>query len=120
MRGISQIWDHLIRATQCSLSGLRVALRHEMALQQEIVILCIVIPTALILRPSAVERAVLIGSWMLVIVIELVNSAVETVVDRIGLERHELSGRAKDLGSAAVLCAILLAVAVWVLILFSP
>jgi diacylglycerol kinase (ATP) len=64
-----------------------------------------------------VERALLIGSYLLVIVIELVNSAVETVVDRIGRERHELSGRAKDLASAAVLAAIVNAAVVWLLIL---
>ena len=63
------------------------------------------------------ERALLIGSWLMVLVVELVNAAIEAVIDRIGPEKHELSGRAKDLGSAAVFCSILSAVAVWVVIL---
>jgi diacylglycerol kinase (ATP) len=66
-----------------------------------------------------VELALLIGSWMLVVVVEMINSAIEAVVDRIGKEHHELSRTAKDLGSAAVFCSIVLSVTVWVLILFS-
>ena len=66
-----------------------------------------------------VERALLIGSWMLVIVVEMVNSAIEAAIDRIGNERHELSRKAKDFGSAAVFCSIVLSVAVWILVLVS-
>jgi len=68
---------------------------------------------AVMLGDSAVERALLAGSWLLVPVVELLNSAIESVVDRIGAERHELSGRAKDLGSAAVFCTLLVAGIVW-------
>jgi diacylglycerol kinase (ATP) len=66
------------------------------------------------------EQALLIGSWILVVVVELVNSAIEAVVDRIGSDRNALSGKAKDLGSAAVFCAIVLAGIVWFLVLFVP
>ena len=79
--------------------------------------MAIVLPLGLWLGNSGVERALLIGSWMLVLVVELVNSAIEAVVNRIGPERHALSGMAKDMGSAAVACAIILAITVWVLVL---
>ena len=79
----------------------------------------LVIPAAWLLTSAGVERALLIGSWMLVIVVEMVNSAIEAAIDRIGNERHELSRKAKDLGSAAVFCSIVLSVAVWMLVLFS-
>ena len=72
-----------------------------------------------LLGRNGVERALLIGSWLLVLVIEVVNSAIETIVDRIGSELHELSGHAKDLGSAAVLCSLILAGTVWLLVLFG-
>jgi diacylglycerol kinase (ATP) len=108
---------HLFNATRYSLAGLRAALRHEEAFRQELLALFIAAPVALWLGKSGVERALLIGSCLLVIVVELVNSAVEAAVDRIGLERNELAGRAKDLGSAAVFCAIILAIVVWILVL---
>jgi diacylglycerol kinase (ATP) len=79
-------------------------------------VLAIIVPLAWSLRTTAVERSLLIGSWLLVIVVELINSAIETVVDRIGSEPHDLSGRAKDLGSAAVFCSIVLAVTVWLIL----
>jgi diacylglycerol kinase (ATP) len=107
----------LVRATLFSLNGLQSAIRTEPALRLELLILILLFPGAFVLTSEAVERALLIGSWMLVIVIEVVNSAIETIVDRIGFERHELSGRAKDLGSAAVFCAIALATVVWILVL---
>lgn len=74
-------------------------------------------PAALWLGKNGVERALLLGSWLIVIIVELINSAIESAIDRIGPERHELAGRAKDLGSAGVFCAIALAVIVWLLIL---
>ncbi len=107
----------LFRATGCSLAGLRAAFRYEVAFRLEILVLMFVIPTGIWLGEDGITRALLIGSWLLVIVVELINSAIEAVVDRIGLERHELAGRAKDLGSAAVLCAIVLFLVVWVLVL---
>jgi len=106
----------LLNATRYSLAGLRMAWGQQ-AFRQEIAVLVVLVPAGLWLGQSGVERALLIGSWVLVILVELINSAVEAVVDRIGLERHELAGRAKDLGSASVFCAILLAIAVWALVL---
>lgn len=101
-----------------SLIGLRDALRSEPAFRLELVVLLVIIPVAWILKSGGVERALLVGTWMLVLVIEMLNSAIETVVDRIGSEQHNLSRRAKDLGSAAVFCSIMLAVIVWILVLF--
>jgi diacylglycerol kinase (ATP) len=107
----------LPNATRYSLAGLRAALRHEEAFRLELLVLVLVVPAAFWLGRSSVERALLIGSWCLVLVVELINSAVEALADRAGLERDELAGRAKDLGSAAVFCSIVVAMAVWVLIL---
>jgi diacylglycerol kinase (ATP) len=109
--------SRLLRATVFSLTGLRDAFHWEPAFRLEVLILFLVIPAAWILKSGGVERALLIGSWMLVIVVEIVNSAIETIVDRIGKERHDLSRRAKDLGSAAVFSSIVLAGTVWILIL---
>lgn len=110
----------LIRATFLSLAGLRAAFHTQAAFRLELLILVVAVPLAWILTADPVERILLIGSWMLVIVVEILNSAIETVVDRIGTEHHELSGRAKDLGSAAVFCSILLALGVWALLLIGP
>jgi diacylglycerol kinase (ATP) len=107
----------LIWAARYSLAGLAAAFRHEQAFRQEAAVLAIVVPLALWLGKNGVERALLLGSWILVMIVELLNSAVESAVDRVGLERHELAGRAKDLGSAAVFCAIVLAAVIWVLVL---
>jgi diacylglycerol kinase (ATP) len=107
----------LLWATRYSLVGLRIAWRQEQAFREEVVVLLLVVPAGLWLGRSGVERALLIGSWVLVLLVELVNSAIESVIDRIGLERHELAGKAKDLGSASVFCAIVLAIAVWALVL---
>jgi diacylglycerol kinase (ATP) len=86
----------------------------EAAFRLELLVLLLVIRTAWLLTSVSVERALLIGSWMLIIVVEMVNSAMEAVVDRIGKERHELSRTAKDLGSAAVFCSIVLSATVWI------
>jgi diacylglycerol kinase (ATP) len=107
----------LINATRNSLCGLGAGWRGQAALRYEFYVLVVVAPAGWYLGKSGVERALLIGSCLLVIAIELVNSAVETVVDRIGREHHELSGRAKDLASAAVLAAIVNGAVVWILIL---
>src|SRR5688572_14027060 len=104
----------LVRATNFSLSGLRAAFRFEPAFRLEVLLLLLVVPAAWMLASGKVERALLIGSWLLVIIIEIVNSAIEAIVDRIGKEHHDLSGRAKDLGSAAVFCSIVFAAAVWI------
>jgi diacylglycerol kinase (ATP) len=115
----SEPLNRLVRATVVSLIGLRDVYRSEAAFRQELLVLLLIIPAAWLLASAGVERALLIGSWMLVVVVEMVNSAIEAAVDRIGKERHELSRKAKDFGSAAVFCSIVLSVAVWTLVLFS-
>lgn len=107
----------LIKATGYSLAGLRAAYRHEQAFRQESWLLVILAPLAFYLSAENMERALLIGSWLLVMVVELLNSAIEATVDRMGDEWHELAGQAKDIASAAVMLALLLAVMVWVLLL---
>lgn len=100
-------------ATAFSSAGLRAAWRHEEAFRQEAILAAVLAPLALWLGDTSLERALLIGSLLLVLIVELLNSAVEAVVDRIGADPHELSGRAKDMGSAAVLLSLLLAAGVW-------
>ena len=95
------------------------AYRHEQAFRLELLVLVFVVPAGLWLGETGVARALLIGSWCLVLVVELLNSAMEVLVDRIWPERNERAGRAKDMGSAAVFCAIVLACVVWLLILTS-
>lgn len=103
----------IARATGYSFKGLRAAFAGEEAFRQELLIVAILTPAGLWLGRSAAERALLIGSLLLLLIVELLNSAIEATVDRIGPERHELSGRAKDMGSAAVFVALVLTGAVW-------
>ena len=117
LRRFLEVWKPLVYATRCSVAGLRAALRHQRAFRQEVLVLLLIIAAGLWFGKNGIERALLIGSWLLVIVVEIINSAIETVVDRAGLERNELSGRAKDLGSAAVFLAIVLAALVWLFVL---
>jgi diacylglycerol kinase (ATP) len=110
----------LARASRYTLAGLGHALRTERAFQDEtLCLVLIVIPGAVWLGQTGSERALLVGSWLVVMAVELLNAAIERTVDRIGVERHELSGRAKDLGSAAVGMAIVQAVVVWGLVLLG-
>ncbi len=109
----------IVYAAKYSWMGLLAAFRHEAAFRQELFALLILVPVALWQGRNAVEYALLIGSLLLVLVVELVNSAIEAVVDRFGAELHELSGRAKDMGSAAVLLSILLCALVWGVVLFA-
>jgi len=110
-------WRRLINATGYSWAGLKAAWRNEEAFRQEALLCAALVPVALWLGDSAIEQALLISSLLLVVIVELLNSGIEAVVDRIGQERHELSGRAKDIGSAAVFVALLNAAVVWLLIL---
>jgi diacylglycerol kinase (ATP) len=103
-------------AMRYSWQGLRAGCRTQAALRYEFGFLVLAVPVAFWLGGTGIERALLIGSWLLVIVVELINSAIETVVDRIGSDLHDLSGRAKDLGSAAVFCSILLAATIWLML----
>lgn len=108
----------VFRAAGYSMKGLKAAYLHEAAFRQEVWMACVLIPIGLYLGNSGVEKALLAGSVLLILVAELLNSAVESVVDRIGSEFHELSGRAKDIGSAAVFMAMVLAGLTWLLVLF--
>lgn len=107
----------VIRATAYSFAGLKAAIVGEAAFRQELVLFVILAPLGAWLGQTGVERALLIGSLMVVLIVELLNSALEVVVNRISPERHELSGIAKDLGSAAVFVALVLVVVVWALLL---
>jgi len=109
----------LKRAMHCSYLGLTAAYRNEEAFRQELLFCLVLFPVACWLGGSNVERALLAGSLAVLLIVELLNTAVEVVVNRIGVERHELSGLAKDLGSAAVFMAIVHTVVVWFLVLFT-
>ena len=109
----------LASATRCSLQGLTAALRHEDAFRMDVLLALILVPTALVLPRTGFEKALLVGSVLLVLIVELVNSAIEATVDRISLEQHPLSGRAKDIGSAAVALSLLNAGAIWLLVLLG-
>jgi diacylglycerol kinase (ATP) len=110
-------WRRLVNAWHFSQAGFRAAYRHEEAFRQEVWALLVLLPLGLWLGESPVERALLVGSLLQVPIVELLNSAIETNVDRVGLERHELSGRAKDIASAAVFLVIVFAASVWALVL---
>lgn len=107
----------LANASRNSVAGLLEAVRCEDAFRQELVLAAILVPLALVLGAGGVERALLAGSVFLVLVVELLNSAVEATVDRISFENHRLAKRAKDIGSAAVLLTLGCAAMVWLLIL---
>lgn len=113
VRGLRRI----VNAFGFSMAGFRDCFRHEEAFRQEVFVLLLLVPAGLWLGNGPVERALLVGSLLVVPIVELLNSAVETNVDRVGLERHELSRRAKDIASAAVFLSIVLAALVWVLVL---
>lgn len=99
-----------------SLKGLRTAFKSEAAFRQECALAIVLLPAALWLGRTGVERALLAGTCLLVLIVELLNTAVEYVVDRIGMDRHELSGNAKDVGSAAVFLSLVLTAVVWALV----
>ncbi len=107
----------VLRAAGYSIAGLRAALRKEAAFRQEVILFVVLAPLAFWLGRNGIERALLLGSLLLVLIVELLNSAVEATVDRISRKHHRLSGRAKDMGSAAVYLSILLATLTWLLIL---
>jgi len=113
--GLLRVW----RALHYSLAGLRAAYRHEYPFRLECVFALFLIPAALFAPTNGVGKALLAGSVLLVLLAELVNSAIEATVDRISLEPHPLAKRAKDIGSAVVLLALLHAATVWALVLFG-
>jgi diacylglycerol kinase (ATP) len=107
--GLVRIWN----ATTYSCSGLASAFRHEAAFRQEVLLAAILIPAAFVLDVARIERALLLASVLLVMIVELLNACVEAVVDRISLERHPLAKRAKDMGSAAVMLSLVVFAVVW-------
>ncbi|MGB9331919.1 MAG: diacylglycerol kinase [Steroidobacteraceae bacterium] len=111
-RGMTRI----LRALASSLRGLKGAYREEAAFRQELALALIVIPLGLWLGHGATERVLLTAPAVLILIVELLNSAIEATVDRIGFERHALAGLAKDIGSAAVLMAFVLLVVVWLIV----
>jgi len=104
----------IVKAVGYSLQGLRAAFEHEAAFRQEVMLAAVFIPLGIIVGDHAAERAVLVGVSMLVLIVEIINSAIEALVDRISTEHHELSGRAKDLGSAAVMLSLALWAYAWI------
>jgi len=106
----------LINAWRYSMAGFRAAWVHEEAFRQEVCLAIFLIPAAFWIGDTALERALLIGSCLLVLITELLNSAVEATVDRFGGEHHELAGRAKDMGSGAVLISLMTTIIIWLLI----
>jgi diacylglycerol kinase (ATP) len=103
----------ILLAVRCSFMGFAHAWKYEAAFRQEIALTLLLVPLAMLLGRTGVERVILVGSCLLVLIVELLNSAIEAAVDRVGDEHHELSGRAKDLGSAAVFVSLLAVATVW-------
>ena len=117
-KGVSGI-ARIVRAIRCAIQGFKDAYTHEQAFRQETWLAIVAIPTALILPVEFLAQAVMIASVLLVMIVELVNSAIEAAVDRISLERHPLAKQAKDIGSAAVLLTILNMTVIWALIIIG-
>ena len=113
--GVQRLWN----ALGYSLQGLASALRHEDAFRQECLLAVLLIPAALFIPVSGTEKAMMIASVLLVLIVELLNSAVEAAVDRISLEDHQLAKRAKDIGSAAVFISLVNVPVVWLIVLFG-
>ena len=108
----------LLRATLYALRGLRAAYQSELAFRLECWLSLVLVPAALILGKTPVEKSILILVWVGVPIMELINSAIEAVINRIGLNHHTLSGRAKDMGAAAVLVSLMLALFIWIFLIF--
>ncbi len=111
--------EHLFHATKWSWQGLKAAWQHEQSFRIEVVASFGIIPLAFYLGETPVECVLLLTTWMLVLVVELLNSGIEATIDRISTEHHELSERAKDLGSAAVFLCNIMWISTWFLILVS-
>jgi len=113
--GLRRVWN----AFSYSLAGLKAAYLCEDAFRQEVWLALLLIPLSLVLPASGIGHALMVAAVLLVLIVELLNSAIEAAVDRISLDRHLLAKRAKDIGSAAVLLALLNVCAVWTLVLFG-
>ncbi len=120
-----EAWKHrpgirrLSSALNCSFKGLAAAFRHEEAFRMEVLLAAILIPTAMLMPVRTLEKALMVASVLLVLIVELFNSALETAVDRISLEHHPLAGRAKDIGSAAVFLSLVNLASVWLIVLLG-
>lgn len=114
-KGVKRIY----RASLNAFSGLNACWKNEAAFRQEVAFSIALYPVIFIFDITAIEKAVLFASLTLILVVELVNSAIETTIDRIGIEHHPLSGRAKDIGSAAVFMSVLLMIGVWLCVLIG-
>jgi diacylglycerol kinase (ATP) len=110
----------IFNAVRYSLQGLASVLIHEAAFQQELLLAAMLIPTALTRPISAPAKALLVSSVILILIVEVLNSAIEAVVDRVSFDEHPLAARAKDMGSAAVLLSLMNAAIVWAIILTAP
>jgi len=110
--GFRRIWN----AALYSIAGIRATWRNEAAFRQELFLCLILVPGAFVVGQTAVERALLIGVCLIVLVVELLNSAIEAAIDRIGADPHKLSGRAKDMGSAAVFISLWMVIICWGLV----
>lgn len=108
----------IVNAFFYSVQGIRACMKTEEAFRQEVILAAVLIPFGLWFGESAAEKIILAGSLILILIVEIVNTAIERAIDRISFERHELSKEAKDMGSAAVLLSIILAVLSWGIILF--
>src|SRR5215470_7510697 len=115
-RGLQRLFNALFY----SLSGLRIAFQHESAFRQEVALAAVLVPIACLVQVTAVERVLLLASVLFVFVVELLNSSVEAAIDRISFDTHRLSKRAKDLGSAAVLIALIMLAITWWFIVIAP
>jgi diacylglycerol kinase (ATP) len=113
--GLRRVWNAMFY----SMEGLGAAFRHEDAFRQEVLLAALLIPLALFLPASGPGKALMISSVLLVLIVELLNSAVEATVDRVSLEHHRLAKRAKDIGSAAVMTSLANVIVVWLLVLFG-
>ena len=112
-------FKRVILATKYSLAGLSAAWNNEAAFRQELILCVFLVPAAFWLGRDAVEQALLITSLFIVIITELLNSGIEAITDRVGTDHHELSGRAKDVASAAVFISLLLVIVVWGLVVYG-
>jgi diacylglycerol kinase (ATP) len=111
--GFRRVW----KASVYSIQGLKAAWKHESAFRQECILSIILMPLAFVVADTWVEASVLIAVCFLVLIIELLNSAIEAVVDRVGHEYHDLAGQAKDMGSAAVMLSLIMAGGTWLLLI---
>jgi len=109
----------VLKATRCSMLGFKAAYKHESAFRQELWLCCLLLPLSFLIATSGVQLGLLIASLLLILLVEIINSAIEAIVDRIGIELHELSGRAKDLGSTAVFLALCIFVVIWAGVIFD-